>query len=212
MNTVGIVILSILGGALLLALLLGIGLLLWKAFESARLFRELSALLLSVQTETRALLATSQSEIKAVNEQHAGRMKAEFDSARAALNTLRADVRNAWVEEVRAIHGALQDHRKEIAASIEKINAEALQTAAARSVDAVRKLEKTVEFLQKMLLEAGERPGKEYGPEEYAEEEEQQSGTFRTPASQFSVGATARLDREAEEEAAAEVAEALDTV
>lgn len=196
MNTVGLVLLSVLGGFLLLAFLLGLGLLLWKAFQAARLFDELTALVTAVQAETRA-----------INEQHANRMKAEFDAARSALTTLRAEVRSSWIEETRSIHAALQEHRREIAASIEKINAEALQTAAVRSIEAVGKLEKAVTFLQKMLLEAGERPGQEYGPDEYAPEEEQH-GPFRTPASQFTLGAAARLDQEAQaEEAAAVTAE-----
>lgn len=194
MSTVGIVVIALAAGAFLILFLLGLALLLWKAFESQRLMRELRAVLAAVQAETAALLEKSQTELKTLTETHANRLRAELESAKAALTRLHADVRSAWVEESRSLSTILAEHRQQIGAAIDKINAEALQAAAARSIAAVQKLEKVVGILQKMMLEAGERPGVEYGPEEFAPEAD---GRFGTPVSAYSVGATARLDEEA---------------
>ena len=113
------------------------------------------------------------------------------------MQALRGDVKSSWDGQVKAIAGVLELNQAAISASIDKIDAEALQASAARSVQAVRKLESTVGLLQKILLEAGERPGNDYAPEEYAPEE---NPRFGTPPSGFSVSSVTALDEEAERE------------
>jgi hypothetical protein len=183
MSTVAIVLLALAAGAFLILLLGALGICIWATLHIARQQRDLKAIALAVQTETSGILST-----------HAGKMKAEVESAKASFVAIRNEIRAAWVEETRAINAVLGDHRKEMAAAIEKINADALQAAAVRSIQAVQKLEKAVGILQGMMLEAGERPGEEYGPEEYAPESD---GKFGTPSSRYSVSAVARLDEEA---------------
>ncbi len=190
MSTVAIVLLALAAGAFLILLLGALGICIWAALHIQRGQRELKAERLAVQTETAATLNS-----------HAAKIKAEVDSAKASFTAIRNEIRSAWIEETRSLNALLVEHRAEMAKAIDKINAEALQAAAARSIAAVQKLERSVGILQKMMLEAGERPGEEYGPEEYAPES---GDKFGTPVSQYSLGAVARLDEAAAAEERAE--------
>ena len=206
MQTVGIVAIALLAGLFLALLLLGLGILLWLAFRLRQQTAEVAARQSAVQTETAALLEKSHAEILRLNQEHAARLKSEVESAKAGFVTIRNDVQTAWTEQMNAISVMLVEHRREIQAGIDRINAEALQTAAARNLKAVTGLEKMVALLQQMMLESyTPKPGTEYGAEEYAPEEPTRFGT--PPPTGFSVSETARLDEEAEAEQRAEAAE-----
>lgn len=195
MNTIGIVATALVAGAFLILLLLGLGLLLWKSFTLAQQMREAENQRAIVQVETAKTLDRYQTEIKALTEAHANRLKSDLESTKAAMNAIRAEIRSTWVEQTQALNALLSEHRKEMGEAIDKINAEALQSAAARTITAVKKLEDAVGILQTMYLEASAREREHYADDDYAEET---TGPLRTPTSQYSVGTTARLDAEAE--------------
>lgn len=179
MSTLEIVLLTLAGAVVSILLLLGLGLLLWVGFKLRAALPDLAKSNQAVYAETKALIEKSQ-----------GEMLRAIDSAKNGFGVIRNEVKTA-----------LEDHRQKLQIEIAKINAEALQLAAKRSIDACVKLERSVGLLQSILLQAGERPGQDYGPEEFAPEET----TFGTPASQYSVGPTASLDSQAEREEAAQV-------
>ena len=179
MSTAEIVLLTLAGAVVSILFLLGLGLLLWVGFKLRTELANLARSNQAVYAETKAAIEKSQ-----------GEMLRAIESARSGFATIRG--------ETKAI---LEEHRVKMQGEIAKINADALQMAAKRSIDACVKLEKSVGLLQAVLLQAGENPGREYGPEDFAPEET----SFGTPASQYSVGPTAALDEQAQREEAAQV-------
>ena len=179
MSTAEIVLLTLAGAVVSILFLLGLGLLLWVGFKLRTELANLARSNQAVYAETKALVEKSQAEM----------LKA-IESAKGGFAAVRADMKLIF-----------EDHRQKLQTEIAKINADALQMAAKRSIDACVKLEKSVGLLQAVLLQAGENPGREYGPEDFAPEET----SFGTPASQYSVGPTAALDEQAQREEAAQV-------
>lgn len=197
MNELGIIAIALAAGAFCVLLLLGLAVLLWVAFENRKQATAFAGIQNDLRAEMRGVLEKSQSEMLKASTEHAARLRAELESAKSALGKTQAQVAAAWEKIEKDLSATLESHRKEMREEIEKINAEALQAAAVRSIHAVRELEKVVTLLQKLMLEAGEKPGSEYGPEEYATED---NPTFGTPPTGFSVSPVTRLDEEAQQE------------
>ena len=190
MQTFGIVALSILAGLFLALLFLGLGVLLWAAFQMKRGLADMRAREASIHAETQQAMEISQNEILRISGEYAAKLKSELEAARSAFSGIRS--------EVKVI---LEDHNRRTLTAIEKINGDALAAAVKRNIDASVKLEKTVSLLQNWLIGTVAQNGNTYGPEDYAPEET----NFGTPSSEYSVNATASLDAKAEQEAIAEV-------
>ena len=174
MNIVGIVALSVLGALFVFALLGGAGVLIWLAWSLKKQTAALQEKTASVYAETKELMATYQAELKSV-----------VESAKAGFGAIRKDVQ-----------AQLEEHRRQMQSGIDKINAEALQGAAARSIQACLRLEKAIGVLQQMFLETETRSTHEFAPEEFAPEE----STFGPPPTGYSVGTAAQLDQQADAE------------
>lgn len=172
MNTVGIVAISLLAGMFLLAMVAGLVLLIVLAMRLSRALDKSQKENAAVYAETRTALSGYQAEIKAA-----------IDSAKASFSAIRTETKTI-----------LEEHRKQMQGGIEKINAEALQGAAARSIQACMRLEKVAVTMQSLFLDAETRPTHEYGAEDFAPE----ATTFGGPPSAFSVGQTSAMDAEAE--------------
>lgn len=187
MSTIGIVATSVICGIFCILLLLGIALLVWLAVKLHAAVKELKAENAAVQAETRTTLTAHQSQTAAAMTVYHAEMKAVVDSSKASFTTIR--------NETKAMLEAGQQKMED---GIKKINAEALQSAAARSIEACLRLEKVIGIFQQLILNNEERVTHEYGPEDFAPE----STTFGGPPSQFSISENARLDAEAEQETA----------
>lgn len=178
MGTVGIAVLSALGGMFCLGLLAGLVVLIYVALGLRKALATAATQNQAVYAETRTLIAGYQAEMKAVTE-----------AAKSSFQSLR--------QEMKAI---LEEHRKQMQTGIDKINAEALTGAAARSIQACIRIEKAASVIATLFTEGQSRVTDEYPPEAFAPEEPTPSGKFYGPPSGFSVGMTSILDAEAERE------------
>ena len=185
MSVIGIVAISILAALFLFLLLGGVALLVWLAFTLKRQVAEAKAESASVYAETGRLLAVYQAESKSA-----------IESAKSSFSAIRTEVRGLLEDHRRELAATLEAHRSAMQAGIDKINAEALQGAAARSIQACLRLEKAIGVLQQLFLETESRSTHEYGANEFAPEE----STFGTPPSGFGLAPTAALDQQAQEE------------
>ena len=176
MGTIGVIVISVLGGMFALAVLIGLILLLYLAWRLLQLLKQ------------------SQEQNQAVSHE----TKSVLESAKSGFSSIRNETRTLLEEHRRQFGEILELHRKEMQQGIDKINAEALQAAAARSIEACMRLEKAVGIFQKLLLDNEERVTHEYGAEDTAPE----SSTFGGPPSGYSLSQTARLDAEAEQQEA----------
>lgn len=212
MNLVGIVALSVAAALFLFLLLAGAGILIWLALRLKKTQDAAEIETASVHAETKNLLATHQAESKAAIESAKAGFSAIRNETRATLDEQgkAQQTRAAGYEE--ALTALLAAQRKEIAetldgfrrqmqVAIDKINAEALTGAAARSIQACLRLEKVASILQQMFTDAEARSTHEYAPEEFAPEENR----FGTPPSGYSVSQTARMDEEVDIVAQAEM-------
>ena len=185
MSVIGIVAISILAALFLFLLLGGVALLVWLAFTLKRQLAGAKAESASVYAETGRLLAAYQAESKSA-----------IESAKSSFSAIRTEVRGLLEDHRRELAATLEAHRAAMQAGIDKINAEALQGAAARSIQACLRLEKAIGVLQQLFLETESRSTHEYGANEFAPEE----STFGTPPSGFGMGSTAALDQQAQDE------------
>jgi hypothetical protein len=128
----------------------------------------------SVYAETGRIMGTYQAESKAA-----------VESAKASFSAIRNEVR-----------GLLEEHRKQMQDGIEKINAEALTSVAARLTQVCVRVEKAIAVLQQLIINGEPAPTTEYAPDAYAPEET----TFGPPPTGYGLGTTAKLDDEAERE------------
>ena len=185
MSVIGIVAISILAALFLFLLLGGVALLVWLAFTLKRQLAEAKEESTAVYAETGRLLAAYQAESKSA-----------IESAKSSFSAIRTEVRGLLEDHRRELAATLEAHRAAMQAGIDKINAEALQGAAARSIQACLRLEKAIGVLQQLFLETESRSTHEYGANEFAPEE----STFGTPPSGFGMGSTAALDQQAQDE------------
>ena len=185
MSVIGIVAISILAALFLFLLLGGVALLVWLAFSLKRQVAAAKAESAAVYAETGQLLATYQAESKSA-----------IESAKSSFSAIRTEVRGLLEDHRRELAATLEAHRAAMQAGIDKINAEALQGAAARSIQACLRLEKAISVLQQLFLETESRSTHEYGANEFAPEE----SIFGTPPTGFGMGPTAALDQQAQDE------------
>ena len=177
MSTLEIVVFSMLGGIVILALMLAIGGLIWLAFDMRR-----------VQKQTKEQVARNEQETKVA-----------LDSAKSSFAAIRSEMKSILEDHRKQITALLDDNRKAMQAGIEKINAEALTAAAVRCFEACQRLEKSIAVFQKLILEnTDQRMPNEYAAEEYAPERSE----FGGPPSAFSLSLAAQADAEAERETA----------
>ncbi len=184
MNVIGVVAISLLCGLFLALLLAGLGTLLWLAVSLRKELKTLRDERESVSKETRAVLAQYQVEIAK-----------QIESSKSSFGTIRTDMSRLLEENRKKTDGILNEHRRQMQGSIDKINAEALQGAAARAIQACLRLENAVGVIQKLFLNSEERVTNEYGPEEFAPE----SSTFGGPPSGYSQSQTARFDEQVDQ-------------
>lgn len=182
MSVIGIVAISVLAALFLFVQLGGTTLQLWLGWQLRRgrtadqKEREI------VYAETKNLLAGFQAETKAT-----------LESAKSGFASIRTEVRGLLEEHRKELALTLEENRRQMQLGIDKINAEALQGAAARSIQAALRLEKIATLLQQMVLDTETRATHEYGPDEFAPEE----SIFGAPPSGYSVSQTAALDDQA---------------
>jgi hypothetical protein len=176
MSTIGIVVISILGGMFGLALLAGVVLLIWLAWDLRKALAVAQKENLAVYQETRAALTAHQQEMKSV-----------FESARNGFASIRNETKSL-----------LENHQNVMQTQIAKINAEALAGTIARMIEVCLRLEKGIAIFQKMIFDNETRVTNEYGPEEFAPE----NTTFGGPPSGFSLSQSGKHDVETDQEAA----------
>ena len=179
MSTVGIVALSLLCGLFLALLLAGLGVLIWLAVNLRKTLAEVRAEMASVSKKTADTLT-----------QYQGEMARQVESSKSALGAVRVEMAKLLEENRKKTDGILNEHRRQMQGSIDKINAEALQGAAARAIQACLRLEKAVGVIQQLFLNSEERVTNQYGAEDFAPE----SSTFGGPPSGYSQSQTARFD------------------
>jgi hypothetical protein len=175
MSTIGIVVISVFGGMFGLALLAGVILLIWLAWDLRAALRKSQEENLAVYKETRAALTTNQQEMKSI-----------FESARGSFTSIQ--------KETKAL---LESHQQAMRTEIAKINADALAGTIARMIEVCMRLEKGIAIFQKMIFDNETRVTNEYGPEEFAPE----TTTFGGPPSGFSLSQSGKHDVEADQEA-----------
>lgn len=179
MSTIGIAALSLFCGLFLALLLAGLSTLIWLALTLRKTLAAVSVEMKSVSFETRALLA-----------QYQGEMVKQVESSKSSFGAVRTEIKTLLEEQRQKTHGILEEHRKQMQAGIDRINADALQGAAARAIQACLRLEKAVGVIQQLFLNGEERVTNQYGAEEFAPEE----STFGGPPSGYSQSQTARFD------------------
>src|ERR1039457_3752439 len=123
MSIVGIVSLSILAALFLFLLLGGVAVLIWLALSLKRQLAAAKEQFTAVYAETGRLLAAHQAESNAT-----------IESAKSSFVAIRTEVRGLLEDHRRELAAILEAHRAAMQAGIDKINAEALQGAAARSI------------------------------------------------------------------------------
>jgi len=187
MGTIGIVAISVIAALFLFTLLAGLAALVWLAWQLRRILGESQAKTTAVYAETEALLKGYQAESKSL-----------LESAKTAFASIRNEVRSTLETQRADLGVVLEHHRNQMQQGIDKINAEALQAAAARSIQACIRLEKVAVLLQQMFSDTEARVTNDYAPEEYAPEER-----FGTPPTGYSVSTTAALDEQSQAEESA---------
>lgn len=184
MSTIGMVVLSALLGMYLLGMLLGLGILIWLALKLRSDLQASKQEKDSVYAETKQVLAANQAEIKAI-----------LESGKSVFTSVRADTKALLEEHRKQTKAQLEEHRKGMQAGIDRINAEALSGAAARTIQACQRLEKIATLLQQLILETETRATNDYMDEAFAPEKT----LAGTPPSGFNVSQTAALDAEVDQ-------------
>jgi hypothetical protein len=183
MSTIGVVAVSLFCGLFLALLLAGLGTLIWLAVSLRKTLATVRAEMDSVSKETRGLLA-----------QYQGEMAKQVESSKSSFGTIRTEMGRLLEENRKKTDGILNEHRRQMQGSIDKINAEALQGAAARAIQACLRLEKAVGVIQQLFLTSEEKVTNQYGAEDFAPED----STFGGPPSGYSQSQIARFDDQME--------------
>ena len=179
MGTIGIIAISVVAALFLFILTAGLGILIWLAWQLRRSLADSQTRSAAVYVETEALLRGYQAETKSL-----------LESAKSGFTSIRNDVKSTLESQRAELGVVLEYHRNQMQQGIDKINAEALQSAAVRSVQACLRLEKVAVLLQQLFSDTETRSTHEFGPDEFAPEESQ----FGTPPTGYSVSSTAALD------------------
>lgn len=193
MSLVGIVAISVLAAIFLFALLSGLGLLIWIAFQLKKLLAAAEAEFKSVSIETKRVVAENWADTKTTLQTHQAEQKSQIESAKSAFGGIRNEVRSLLDEYRKELGTTLEKHRAEMQSGIDKINADALVSVAARLTQVCLRAEKAVSVLQEMMLDTEARATHDYGPNDYAPEE----NPFGAPPSGYSVSKTTALDEQA---------------
>jgi len=184
MSTIGVVAISLFCGLFLAVLLSGLGVLIWLAMNLRKALAALRLEAVSVSSETRAVLAQYQTELAR-----------QIESSKSSFGVIRNDMKALLDEHRKKTTSTLEEHRQKMQAGIDRINADALQGAAARAIQACLRLEKAVGVIQQLFLNTEEKVTHEYGPDEFAPEETAFSG----PPSGYMQSQTARYDEQVEQ-------------
>lgn len=179
MSTLGIVLISLLGGMFLVVLLASAAVLVYYAVALRKQQAELGRQATAVYAETHAMLAGQAAE-----------MKAAVEAAKNSFQTVRQETKTILEGHRENLKTTLEDHRAQMKTGIDKINGEALQAAAARSLEACMRLEKAAAVIQTLFLDNENRVAGEMADEEMAPEKTR----FHGPPSGYSVSQTATLD------------------
>lgn len=183
MNMIGVVAISVLAAIFLCALFVGVGTLIWMAYTLKRQLQDSKKENGLVHAETTKILVAYQAE-----------SKAQIDSAKASFAAVRNAIQAQLEAQQKELHATLDEHRRQMGVSIEKINADALVTVATRLTQVCIRTEKAISVLQQLILATEQTPATDYPAEAFAPEESQ----FGAPPSGFSLSQTARFDQEAD--------------
>lgn len=145
MANAGLIVIALLGGALLILLLVGMALLGWGLWQVER----------SIATHGKQLTG------------HAAEMKTGLDAAKSSLASIRTDMSRQQDQSLKSTQELLQGHAQAMHGAIAKINAEALEAASVRGLQASARMEKVAVALQKLLLTVDPQPENSFGPEDY---------------------------------------------
>lgn len=192
MSVFGIVAASILSALFLFALLACAALAAWQGWQNKRLLSAAQRETEQVYAETKSLLVANQAETKATIESAKGAFGAIRTDVRALLEDHRKEIRVTIEEFRKELAATLDGHRQQTQTAIDKINAEALVSVAARLTQVCLRAEKAVVLLQSLVLDTEARVTNEYGPNDFAPED----SPFGTPPSGYSVSQTAALDEQ----------------
>lgn len=146
MNSAGIVVLALLGGALVVLLILGMIMLAWGLWI---VWKEIKA-------------------DQKLRETQAAEMKATAESTKSSYASIKAEMtrqQEAFLKETRQL---VEGSSAKMEESVGRINAQALEAASMRGLQACIRMEKVAVALQKMLMTVDTPEENRLAPEEYA--------------------------------------------
>lgn len=180
METAGIVLLSIFGGAIFIVI---IGALATLIVLHIRLKKS--------QNETEKAFRRAVDEINALVVKLSGDVDASISGARTSFSGIRSDIKTALDAHANQVGDTLAKHDKAFQDKLGKINGTALEAACVRAVQAANSIVQVASFLRKMIAEGGEpSTASNLAPEEYGPAEtvySQQSRTAELDDSVFEI-------------------------
>ena len=165
MQLVGVVALALAAGALLAILFAGIGVVVYYSRGVKEQAEKLVKKMDKFYTENCEELANQREALRGIAE-----------SAKSNLTSTRQEVRQALEAHAKAVQSVLDDHRRDMDAIANKINASSLLEASKRGIEACIRLERVASALWKWaqkLDQESEESGEAWGEdraEEYAPE------------------------------------------
>lgn len=146
MNSAGIVVLALLGGALVVLLILGMIVLAWGLWV---VWKEIKA-------------------DQRLREAQAAEVKATTDATKSSYASIKAEMtrqQEAFLKETRQLIEGVSAKMEE---SVGRINAQALEAASTRGLQACIRMERVAVAMQKLLLTVDTLEENHLAPEEYA--------------------------------------------
>lgn len=150
MQTASLVLISILGGVVLVVLV--------------------AALATVIVLHFRAL--KSNKELQAALTDYAADFEKMIEGARSSFGGLRADIKASQDAQKKALDATLKKHEDAFRETMGRINATALEAASVRGLKAAQEMTQVAAMLKNMLLAHDvPQPGEDLGPEEYGPSE-----------------------------------------
>jgi len=146
MNNAGLIVLALLGGALVVLLILGMAMLAWSLWQVWK------------RVEADAALRKTQMYD----------LDLSLGAAKSSFASIRTEMTRQQGEFLRDTGKMLETYSGQMAESIAKINAQALEAASMRGLQACIRMEKVAVAMQKLLLTVDVPEENNFAPEEYA--------------------------------------------
>lgn len=156
METVGIILASILGGIFVVVLVGGMATLIVLHIRGQKSAAALQKSMADFIAESKMGQDSFQKELSGI-----------VDGARSSFSGVRTEVAKALETQLKAVSKALKDQEQVFADKVGNINGEVLQAASIRALQSCRDLSSLTITLRNMLVEHEVQPGANLAPEEY---------------------------------------------